>query len=123
GASNTGIFLNPVGDISFNNVSITNPGTYGVFIYGSDYEFLGGPVNNIDFGTTSISNAGQAGLYFMGPSIDLKGDVTVAGTPKACLVSAWGSWDGGSCTPHPRSLLNVKSAALDGSNFQPRYVP
>jgi hypothetical protein len=123
GASNTGIFLNPVGDISFNNVSITNPGTYGVFIYGSDYEFLGGPVNNIDFGTTSISNAGQAGLYFMGPSIDLKGNVTVAGTPKDCLVSAWGSWVGGSLTQNPGSVLNVNGAALDGSNFQTRCMP
>lgn len=123
GASNTGIFLNPVGDISFNNVSITNPGTYGVFIYGSDYAFLGGPVNNIDFGTTSISTAGQAGLYFMGPSIDLKGNVTVAGTPKDCLVSAWGSWVGGSLTQNPGSVLNVNGAVLDGSNFQSRCMP
>lgn len=118
GTRNAGIFLNPVSGISFKNVAITNAGTYGAFIYGSDWDFLGGPISDITFDNVTIDKAGTAGLYFMGPSLDVKGDVTVTGTPRDCKVDP--SWDGslgGSLTQGPGSVLTVNGRVLDQTNF------
>lgn len=121
GTRNAGIFLNPVSGISFKNVAITNAGTYGAFIYGSDWNFLGGPISDITFDNVTIDKAGTAGLYFMGPSLDVKGDVTVTGTPRDCKVDP--SWDGslgGSLTQGPGSVLTVNGSVLDQTNFGSR---
>lgn len=123
GTRNAGIFLNPVSGISFDNVSITNAGSYGVFAYGSDWDFLGGPVKDIRFGRLTIDRAAEAGLYFLGPSVNMSGDVSVTGTPKDCLVSAYGSYVNGSLTQEDGSVLIVNGSALDGSNFLSRCMP
>ena len=123
GTSNAGIFLNPVSGIRFSNVSISNAGTYGVFIYGSDYDFLGGPVKDIAFDGLSIDHANTAGLYFMGPSVNLSGDVAVTGTPRDCLVSAFGSTVNGSLTQEDGSVLTLNRTPLNGANFQSRCLP
>lgn len=118
GTRNAGIFLNPVSGITFNGVNITNAGSYGAFIYGSDYEFLGGPVSDIEFNGMTVDKAAKAGLYFMGPSIDVKGDVTTTNTPKDCIADA--GWTAGSLTQSPGSVLTVNGKQLDQSNFAAR---
>jgi hypothetical protein len=121
GTRNAGIFLNPVSGIAFKNVAITNAGTYGAFIYGSEWDFLGGPISDISFDNVTIGKAGTAGLYFMGPSLDLKGGVTVTGSPRDCKVDP--SWDGslgGSLTQGPGSVLTLNGGVLDQTNFGSR---
>ncbi len=118
GTRNAGIFLNPVSDITFNGVNITNAGSYGAFIYGSDYAFLGGPVSDIEFNGMKVDKAAKAGLYFMGPSIDVKGDVVTTNTPKDCIADA--GWTAGSLTQSPGSVLTVNGKQLDQSNFTTR---
>lgn len=118
GTRNAGIFLNPVSDITFNGVNITNAGSYGAFIYGSDYAFLGGPVSDIEFNGMKVDKAAKAGLYFMGPSIDVKGDAVTTNTPKDCIADA--GWTAGSLTQSPGSVLTVNGKQLDQSNFTTR---
>ncbi|MBN9234592.1 MULTISPECIES: inverse autotransporter beta-barrel domain-containing protein [Phyllobacteriaceae] len=115
---NAGIFLNPVSDIHFRDVTITNAGTYGAFIYGSDWDFLGGPVKNVTFDKLRVENAAKAGLYFMGPAVDIGGDVTVKGTPRNCLVSSFGSYVNGSLTQPPGTALTLNGRELNGGNFK-----
>ncbi|MGO4337198.1 right-handed parallel beta-helix repeat-containing protein [Labrys sp. KB_33_2] len=118
GTRNAGIFLNPVSDIHFKNVSISNAGTYGAFIYGSDWDFLGGPVKNVSFENMRVDKAGTAGLYFMGPAIDIRGDVAVSGTPRNCLVSSFGSYVNGSLTQPAGSRLTLNGSELNAGNFE-----
>lgn len=117
---NAGIFMNPVADISFKDVEITNAGSYGVFFYGSDWDFLGGPVKDIDFQNVSIAGATEAGLYFLGPSVNLNGDIAVSDTPRDCKVDVWGSYVGGSITQDDGSVLNLNGAPLNAGNFVDR---
>ncbi|WPE19335.1 right-handed parallel beta-helix repeat-containing protein [Shinella zoogloeoides] len=93
GTTNAGIFFNPVSGIDLKNVTITNAGTYGMFLYGDEWGFMGGPVSDITFENVVIDNARTAGLYFMGPTEDLAGSVTVRNTPRDCKSDA--SWNGG----------------------------
>ncbi|WP_426228635.1 right-handed parallel beta-helix repeat-containing protein [Pararhizobium sp. DWP3-4] len=118
GTRNAGIFLNPVSDIAFNNVSITNAGTYGAYVYGSDFEFLGGPVSGIAFNNVTVDKAGKAGFYFSGPSLDLTGNVTVTNTPSNCKVDT--GWSGGSLTQAPGKVLTFNGGVLDQTNFAGR---
>ena len=93
GTTNAGIFFNPVSGIDLKNVTITNAGTYGMFLYGDEWGFMGGPVSDITFENVVIDNARTAGLYFMGPTEDLAGSVTVTNTPRDCKSDP--SWNGG----------------------------
>ncbi len=118
GTRNAGIFLNPVSGITFNNVSITNAGTYGAYVYGSDFEFLGGPVSDIAFNNVTVDKAGKAGFYFSGPSLDVTGNVTVTNTPSDCKVDT--GWSGGSLTQAPGKVLTFNGGVLDQTNFASR---
>jgi hypothetical protein len=121
GTRNAGIFLNPVAGIDFKNVTISNAGTYGMFIYGDEWGFLGGPVADISFENVVIDKAREAGLYFMGPSEDLSGDVTVRGTSRDCKSDP--SWTGGlsgSITQPPGSVFIVNGQELGASTFDAR---
>lgn len=114
---NAGIFLNPVSDIHFKDVTISNAGSYGIFSYGSDFEFLGGPVKDITLNNVTIDRAAKAGLHFMGPSVNLDGNVGVTNTPRNCLVSSFGSYINGSLTQEGNSVLRLNGTALNGANF------
>lgn len=117
GTRNAGIFLNPVAGISFKDVTITNAGTYGAFIYGSQWSFLGGPVKDIDFGNMRVEGANKAGLYFSGPAESIRGDVTVIDTPLACLADQ-GAWSGTSLTQGAGSVLALNGNELVASQLK-----
>ena len=118
---NAGVFFNPVADIALKNVSISNAGTYGMFIYGDEWGYLGGPVSDIALDNVMIDSAKTAGLYFMGPAENLSGDVTVTNTPADCKSTL--SWTGrlsGSLTQADGSVLTVNGTPLDSENFEDR---
>jgi polygalacturonase len=118
---NAGIFVNPVSGIDFKNVAITNAGTYGMFLYGSDYAFLGGPISDVSFENVRIDNAAQSGLYFLGPSVDLSGNISVTASPRDCKVDVYSSTLlGGSLTQSHGSVLTINGTALDASNLRQR---
>ncbi|MBZ7920865.1 inverse autotransporter beta domain-containing protein [Ensifer adhaerens] len=118
GTRNASIFFNPVSGISLTDVAITNAGTYGAYIYGSDYAFLGGPVSNIVLNNMTVDKAGKAGLYFSGPAEDIKGNVSVTNTPKDCLLD--NGWSAGTITQPPGSVLTVNGTKLDQGNAATR---
>jgi len=122
GTTNAGIFFNPVSGISLEDVTIKNAGTYGMFIYGSDYAFLGGPVADIDFKNGVIDKAANAGLYFMGPARDLKGDITVRNTPRDCKSDPHWSGTGvnGSITQSPGSVFTVNGQEIGSTTLAAR---
>ncbi|WP_337181139.1 right-handed parallel beta-helix repeat-containing protein [Shinella sp.] len=86
GTTNAGIFFNPVSGIDLKNVTITNAGTYGMFLYGSSWS---GPVSDISFENVVIDNAKQAGIYLMGPLEDISGSIAVKNTPRDCETNPW----------------------------------
>ncbi|MFN7011221.1 MAG: right-handed parallel beta-helix repeat-containing protein [Allorhizobium sp.] len=119
--SNAGIFFNPVSDISLKDVTISNAGTYGMFIYGDEWGFLGGPVKDLSFDNVVVDNAASAGLYLMGPSENLDGEITVRNSPRDCKSDP--SWLGGlsgSITQSDGSLLLVNDAELGPATFDGR---
>ncbi|HEV7308274.1 right-handed parallel beta-helix repeat-containing protein [Ensifer sp.] len=118
GTRNAGIFFNPVSGIALEDVAVTNAGTYGAYIYGSDYEFLGGPVSDITLKNMTVDKAGKAGLYFSGPTENINGNVTVTNTPKDCLLDT--GWTAGTITQSPGSVLTVNGTKLDQSNAATR---
>lgn len=118
GTRNAGIFFNPVSGISLEDVAVTNAGTYGAYIYGNEYEFLGGPVRDIVLKNMTVDKAGKAGLYFSGPSEDIKGNVTVTNTPKDCLLD--NGWSAGTITQPAGSVLTVNGSPLDQRNAASR---
>lgn len=92
-ASRAGVFLNPATDISFSNVTILNPGSYGFYFYGSPYSFLGGPVGEVSFDTVSVADAGISGVYVSGPIRNFDGNIAISGSSPACTADA-GPWSG-----------------------------
>ncbi|AMS41516.1 right-handed parallel beta-helix repeat-containing protein [Aminobacter aminovorans] len=117
GTRNAGIFLNPVSGISFKDVTITNAGTYGAYIYGSEWDFLGGPVKNIDFGNMRVEGASKAGLYFSGPAENIRGDITVVDTPLNCLADQ-GAWSGTSLIQTDGSVLKLNGTAIEANKLK-----
>ena len=111
GPTNAGIFFNPVSGIDLKNVTITNAGTYGMFLYGSDWT---GPVADISFENVVIDNAKQAGIYLMGPLEDLSGAVTVKNTPRDCETNPW---LGSSITQPGGSVFIVNGQELGASTL------
>lgn len=121
GTKNAGIFLNPVAGIDFKNVTISNAGTYGLFIYGDEWGFLGGPVADISFENLVVDAAKEAGLYVMGPAENLSGDITVRNTPRDCKSDP--SWMGGlsgSITQTDGSVFIVNGQELGAATFEAR---
>ena len=58
------------------------PRPYGVFLYGSEWDFLGGPISDVTFDNLTIDKAGTAGSSISsGPSLDVKGDASPSPVP------------------------------------------
>ncbi|WP_428030506.1 inverse autotransporter beta domain-containing protein [Ancylobacter sp.] len=88
-----GIFLNPSSDISFTNVTIVNPGSYGVYFYGDAYGFAGGPVTGVSFTDVAVSGSGSSAVYVSGPIQDISGNIATTNVPAPCSADA-GAWSG-----------------------------
>ncbi|SCW37942.1 inverse autotransporter beta domain-containing protein [Ancylobacter rudongensis] len=89
----SGIFLNPSSDIRFTNVTIVNPGSYGVYFYGDAYGFAGGPVTGVSFTDVEVSGSGSSAVYVSGPIQDISGDIATTDVPAPCSADA-GQWSG-----------------------------
>lgn len=90
GTSRSGVFFNPVSDVTLKNVTIDKAKTYGMFMFGSDWS---GAVENIRFENVKINGAKDAGIYAVGPLNNITGDVTVADTAIVCESQKWGGAD------------------------------
>ncbi len=88
-----GIFLNPSSDISFENVTISNPGSYGVYFYGDAYGFAGGPVTGVSFTDVEVIASGSSAVYVSGPIQDISGNIGTTDVPAPCSADA-GQWSG-----------------------------
>ncbi|TCK28666.1 parallel beta helix pectate lyase-like protein [Ancylobacter aquaticus] len=88
-----GIFLNPSSDISFSNVTIVNPGSYGVYFYGDAYGFAGGPVTGVSFTDVEVVASGSSAVYVSGPIQDITGDIATTNVAAPCSADA-GAWSG-----------------------------
>ncbi|CUH53504.1 inverse autotransporter beta domain-containing protein [Shimia marina] len=111
GTSRAGIFLNPVHNVSFENVAIRNAGTHGVHFQGDSFGFNGGPVTNIDFDGVSVDNAALSGAYFFGPTVDATGDITVTNTAGDCAALV-GPFYGTELTNQPGESLTINGTTM-----------
>lgn len=82
--SNSGVFINPASDIHLENVTVNNPATSGLFLYGSDYEFLGGPVKNLTVKNVLVNSPEQSALTVWGPVQNLNGEVKFTNSSQPC---------------------------------------
>ncbi|WP_066566544.1 inverse autotransporter beta domain-containing protein [Snodgrassella sp. CFCC 13594] len=87
--NNSGIFINPAANIHLENVTINNPATSGLFLYGSDYEFLGGPVKNLTVKNVLVNSPKQSTLTVWGPVQNLDGEIKVTNSNQLCKSMQW----------------------------------
>jgi nitrous oxidase accessory protein NosD len=116
GPSRTGIFLNPSSDIRFENVTITDAGTHGIYFYGDSYGFLGGPVRNIGLSGVSIDGTGDAAVYISGPIEGIDGTVSIANAATLCASDA-SPWSGTSITQPGGEVFRLNSTVVDGATL------
>lgn len=108
--SRANIFINGgVSNVLFSNVQANGAGTYGAYIYGSEYVFLGGPVKDITFENFTVNNAKDGALYTSGPANNLHGDITYNGDKDRCVT---GKWMPGVLTQAPGKTLSINGVAL-----------
>ena len=91
--SRAGIFLNPIRNVNFENIKVSNAGTHGIFMLGDSWGYNGGPITDVEFTDVTIDNAATAGVNFYGPATNISGNVTVLNTPADCSADT-GSWSG-----------------------------
>ncbi|MBW3245280.1 right-handed parallel beta-helix repeat-containing protein [Epibacterium sp. DP7N7-1] len=91
--SRAGIFLNPIRNVNFENTTVSNAGTHGIFMLGDSWGYNGGPITDVEFTDVTIDNAATAGVNFYGPATNVSGNVTVLNTPADCSADT-GSWSG-----------------------------
>ncbi|MCG7492350.1 right-handed parallel beta-helix repeat-containing protein [Thalassobius sp. Cn5-15] len=117
GASRAGIFLNPVHNVSFENVAISNVGTHGVHLLGDNFGFNGGPVVNVDFTNVSVENAANSGVNFFGPVVDATGAITVTNTPGDCAAFT-GSFTGTALANAVGEGLTINGTAMTTAELE-----
>ena len=106
-----GIFLNPSSDIRFTNVTIVNPGSYGVYFYGDAYGFAGGPVTGVSFTDVEVSGSGSSAVYVSGPIQDISGDIATTNVPAPCSADA-GQWSGTELTQTGGQVFAIGGATV-----------
>ncbi|RTL88636.1 hypothetical protein EJV44_23015 [Ancylobacter aquaticus] len=107
----SGIFLNPSSDIRFTNVTIVNPGSYGVYFYGDAYGFAGGPVTGVSFTDVEVSGSGSSAVYVSGPIQDISGDIATTNVPAPCSADA-GQWSGTELTQTGGQVFAIGGATV-----------
>ncbi|MDQ0350060.1 inverse autotransporter beta domain-containing protein [Ancylobacter vacuolatus] len=106
-----GIFLNPSSDISFTNVTISNPGSYGVYFYGDAYGFAGGPVTGVSFTDVEVIASGSSAVYVSGPIQDISGDIATSNVSVPCSADA-GQWSGTELTQTGGQVFAIGGATV-----------
>lgn len=106
-----GIFLNPSSDISFTNVTISNPGSYGVYFYGDAYGFAGGPVTGVSFTDVEVIASGSSAVYVSGPIQDISGNIGTTDVAAPCSADA-GSWSGTKLTQTGGQVFAIGGATV-----------
>lgn len=112
---NSGIFFNPVSDIHLKNVLIKDAGNSGIYLYGSQWDFMGGPVKDVSFENVVINGAKNGGLNFAGPVENIKGSIRTTNVPAACKGGS--RFSGSSLTQSAGSVFDLNGAELKESNF------
>lgn len=107
----SGIFLNPSSDIRFTNVTIVNPGSYGVYFYGDAYGFAGGPVTGVSFTDDEVSGSGSSAVYVSGPIQDISGNIATTNVPAPCSADA-GQWSGTELTQTGGQVFAIGGATV-----------
>ena len=107
----SGIFLNPSSDIRFTNVTIVNPGSYGVYFYGDAYGFAGGPVTGVSFTDVEVSGSGSSAVYVSGPIQDISGNIATTNVPAPCSADA-GQWSGTELTQTGGQVFAIGGATV-----------
>lgn len=85
----SGVFFNPITNISLKDVTINNAGSYGFFMYGG----WAGPVADINLDNVVINGPKTAGVFISGPLQNVSGNLTVNGNSKGCEATK-GPWSG-----------------------------
>lgn len=88
-----GIFINPSSDIHFENVTIVDPGSHGVYFYGDAWGFAGGPVTGVSFADVEVVRSGGSAVYVSGPIQDISGNIAITEVAAPCSADA-GAWSG-----------------------------
>ncbi|MBP6346004.1 MAG: right-handed parallel beta-helix repeat-containing protein [Neisseriaceae bacterium] len=112
GTSRAGVFFNPVHDIELKNVTIDQAGTYGLFMFASDWS---GAVENVRFDNVQVNAAKDAGIYAVGPLNNISGDVTIAQTDKVCETAPWG---GANLSQDAGQTWSVNGATMSTEGFK-----
>ncbi|GLK71116.1 inverse autotransporter beta domain-containing protein [Ancylobacter dichloromethanicus] len=107
----SGIFMNPSSDIRFANVTIVNPGSYGVYFYGDAYGFAGGPVTGVSFTDVEVIGSGSSAVYVSGPIQDISGDIATTDVPTPCSADA-GAWSGTELTQTGGQVFAIGGAPV-----------
>lgn len=89
----------------------------GAYIYCSEWKFLGGPVKDITLENFRVGGVATAGLCFSGPAENIRGNVTVVGTPLDCLADQ-GTWSGTSLTQIGGAVLLLNGSELEASKLK-----
>lgn len=106
GSSRSGIFMNPSYNVAFKDVTISDVGHYGVYLYGDAWGFQGGPVRDISFDNVGVSGAGEAGVYLSGPVENIDGNIAFDGQTPAFSFDSSG-WAGNSVTQNGGQVFSV----------------
>lgn len=112
GTSRAGVFFNPVSDIALKNVTIDKAGTYGLFMFASDWA---GPIERVQFDNVKVNGAATGGIYAVGPLNDITGAVTIADTKTICETIQWG---GANLTQGEGKTWSVNNEAMSTERFK-----
>lgn len=114
--SRAGIFINPSNNLSFTDVTITNAGSYGIYMYGDNWGFMGGPVRDIAFSNVAINGAADAAVYLTGPIANVQGAVSTDAATPACEATS-GPWSGTTLTQDAGYAFTIAGMELTGANL------
>jgi len=114
--SRAGIFLNPSNNIHFKDVSISNAGTYGLFLYGDPWGFQGGSVHDISFDNVAVNGPRTAAAYISGPLENIKGAVTTSTGVRNCDANV-GPWTGTEITQGAGYEFSIGGTVVTNANL------
>lgn len=109
--SNSGVFINPAANVHLEDITVNDPATSGLFLYGSDHDFLGGAVKNVTLKNTHVNRPRQSTLTVWGPVQNLDGEITATDAGQLCKTTPWAQ---GRLEQQDGSIFKVNGAVIDG---------